>query len=404
MKKEAWYNRFASIIGPMNTKGQKPPFKKRLLVGIAKIINGAARLLGRQKPIPYNEFSTLANGNPPYASKIKIGNTQMIEMGMPTIVRANATFTSKSVCSVSPVFKDHIKNMTSAGEKFLYVSLLENKPEETPHVEALKGLEAPDNSFYFMQMPPKHQIHKIEKALETSENKAETLKEMITGNNNNFFVSDKIKASFGSAGQFDEMVGKITAVAAKQFDGDPFNMVNFVSATLTYQVQQKLEPSQMCHVCKDGIDRGHAFKLNFVTLLKAMGHSNMPDLDHNVRAVTVAGRNINDNIETAVNFSQCESTTIANAFKEVTHEIAATITSPGIAPVSAPTMSHIEPDSARPQPIEIPERELPFNVALEKIQELSHEHRNNKCDPDSDPELTREGAFGPEPRNGPGGP
>ena len=83
MKKEAWYNRFASIIGPMNTEGQKPPLKKRLLVKIAKVINTVAGAVGMKTIIPYNEFSTLANGNPPYASKIKIPVSNKSNSGLP---------------------------------------------------------------------------------------------------------------------------------------------------------------------------------------------------------------------------------------------------------------------------------------------------------------------------------
>lgn len=258
--------------------------------------------------IPYTNFSTLHCGNPPYLSQLKIKRenespTNVIEMGMPTIVslrvRSNEgffkrLFSAKCQCDVSQPFKNFIAEQK---EPFLYVCLLQNdfRMFEVAHVEALKKYgEEENNQFFFMQTPPKHAIESIIKQLQGKDIQAQKdeVKAMILKGTDNFFISDKIKLKFPNQ-NIDLMVAQVVDAAFKKFPDDLFNVINDINAALTLEIHKAVSPANMCMVCKDGIDRGHAFKLN---LQKYLG---LNDLIHkDVRAQVVAGRNINFNAET----------------------------------------------------------------------------------------------------------
>jgi hypothetical protein len=261
--------------------------------------------------IPYTNFSTLHCGNPPYLSQLKIKRenespTKVIEMGMPTIVslrvRSNEgffkrLFSAKCQCDVSQPFKGFIAKQT---EPFLYVCLLQNdfRMFEVAHVEALKKYGDEDNHFFFMQTPPKHAIESIIKQLQGKSKQAqvEQVKAMILNGTDNFFISAKIKSKIKLKfpnQNIDLMVAQVVDAAFKKFPDDLFNVINDINAALTLKIHEAVSPANMCMVCKDGIDRGHAFKLN---LQKYLGPND--PIHKDVRAQVVAGRNINFNGET----------------------------------------------------------------------------------------------------------
>ena len=175
---------------------------------------------------------------------------------------------------------------------------------EKPHVEALKALDGDSGNFFFMQLPPRATIESIIFQLKPQKERQQqeaTLIDMITNNKNNFFFSEKIKEKFD--GNFDDLVKSIVDEAMSKFGGvDLYNVLNEINARLTAEIQQKVQPDSMCMVCKDGIDRGHAAKLN---LLRYMQHNNQDerfgdinDIDIDTRAQLIAGRRINANGET----------------------------------------------------------------------------------------------------------
>jgi hypothetical protein len=174
---------------------------------------------------------------------------------------------------------------------------------EVAHVEALKKYgEEENNQFFFMQTPPKHAIESIIKQLQGKDIQAQKdeVKAMILKGTDNFFISDKIKLKFPNQ-NIDLMVAQVVDAAFKKFPDDLFNVINDINAALTLEIHKAVSPANMCMVCKDGIDRGHAFKLN---LQKYLG---LNDLIHkDVRAQVVAGRNINFNGETYERYRKAE--------------------------------------------------------------------------------------------------
>lgn len=305
LDQESKANKLASVLGAMTVMPNlKNPLNWPLMI-LIPIVSVLVKLASFVRDIPFQKFSTLSNGNTPYQSTLTIPKkppndnsekTQFLEMGMPTMVRSSFLFFSK--CSVDPFFKNHIE---TSNKTFLYVSLLENKMQETPHLNALKSLESSDNGFYFMQMPPKHQIEKICSSTlsgaNSKEEQQEQLTQMILNNENNFFISDKIKETFGKDGEFASTVKAIIEVALDS-TLEPFNQINFINAELTSRIQQVLSPDEMCCVCKDGIDRGHAFKLNL------MHHLQENPQDPDTRAQVVKFRGINNNRTTCDNYAK----------------------------------------------------------------------------------------------------
>ena len=283
LDQESLANKLASVLGAMTVMPNlKNPLNWPLMI-LIPIVSVLVKLASFVRDIPFQKFSTLSNGNTPYQSTLTIPKktpnansekTQFLEMGMPTMVRSSFLFFSK--CSVDPFFKKHIE---TSNKTFLYVSLLENKMQETPHLNALKSLESGNNGFYFMQMPPKHQIEKICSSTlsgaNSKEEQQEQLTQMILNNENNFFISDKIKGAFGKDDEFASTVKAIIEVALDS-TLEPFNQINFINAELTSRIQQVLSPDEMCCVCKDGIDRGHAFKLNLMYHLQETHKISMP--------------------------------------------------------------------------------------------------------------------------------
>ena len=305
LDQESPFNRLASVLGAMTVMPNlKNPLNWPLMI-LIPIVSVFFKLVSFVRDIPFQKFSTLSNGNTPYQSTLTIPKktpnvngekTQFLEMGMPTMVRSSFLFFSK--CSVDPFFKKHIE---TSDKTFLYVSLLENKWQETPHLNALKSLESGNEGFYFMQMPPKHQIEKICSSTLSGANSKEEqqaqLTKMILNNENNFFISDKIKGAFRKDGEFASTVKAILEVALDS-TLEPFNQINFINAELTSRIQQVLSPDEMCCVCKDGIDRGHAFKLNL------MHHLQENPQDPDTRAQVVKFRGINNNRTTCDNYAK----------------------------------------------------------------------------------------------------
>ena len=73
---------------------------------------------------------------------------------------------------------------------------------------------------------------------------------------------------------------------------DYAGLIHHINANLTEEIRQKMNASEMCCVCKDGMDRGYAFQQNLASFLeKPLG-------DNDSRAIIVAGRPINANIKT----------------------------------------------------------------------------------------------------------
>lgn len=329
--KDSIWNIISSITGAVDsayTNGFWRNLIRLVIVGLVDLVNWAHlkvfslaawfKSTGTQKYIPlipYTNFSTLHCGNPPYLSQLKITRkegspTNVIEMGMPTIVslrnRPNEgffkrLFSAKCQCDVSQPFKDFIESQT---EPFLYVCLLQNdfRMFEVAHVEALKKYGKEDNQFFFMQTPPKHAIESIIKQLQGKniQTQKDEVKAMILDGTDNFFISEKIKKKFRDQ-KFNLMVAKVIEEAFVKFPDDLFNVINDINAALTSQIHKAVSPANMCMVCKDGIDRGHAFKLN---LQKYLG---LKDPIHkDVRAQVVAGRNINFNGETYERYRKAE--------------------------------------------------------------------------------------------------
>ncbi|MDA9832206.1 hypothetical protein N9C31_01090 [Gammaproteobacteria bacterium] len=335
LDQESGANKLASVLGAMTVMPNlKNPLNWPLMI-LIPIVSVVAKLASFVRDIPFQKFSTLSNGNTPYQSTLTIPKkppningekTQFLEMGMPTMVRSSFLFFSK--CSVDPFFEKHIK---TPNKTFLYVSLLENKWQETPHLNALKSLESGNKGFYFMQMPPMHQIKKIclsaLSGANSQEQKQEQLTKMILNNKNNFFISVKIKEAFGKDGEFASTVKAIIKVALES-KLEPFNQINFINAELTSRIQQVLSPDEMCCVCKDGIDRGHAFKLNL------MHHLQEDPQDPDTRAQFVKFRGINDNKITCENYAKVLPEDIMSMREEVNNNpelqsIAPTPPSPG---------------------------------------------------------------------------
>lgn len=330
--KDSIWNIISSITGAVDsayTKGFWRNLIRLVIVGLVDLVNWVHlkvfslaawfKSTGTQKYIPlipYTNFSTLHCGNPPYLSQLKITRkegspTNVIEMGMPTIVslrnRPNEgffkrLFSAKCQCDVSQPFKDFIESQT---EPFLYVCLLQNdfRMFEVAHVNALKKYGDEDNQFFFMQTPPKHAIESIIKQLQgkSKEAQAEQVKAMILNGTDNFFISEKIKSKFANP-PFDLMVTQVVKAAFEKFPNDLFNVINEINAALTSEIHKAVSPANMCMVCKDGIDRGHAFKLN---LQKYLGLNN--PINMHVRAQVIAGRGMNFNRATCEEyFKACE--------------------------------------------------------------------------------------------------
>ena len=337
--KDSIWNIISSITGAVDsayTKGFWRNLIRLVIVGLVDLVNWvhlkvfslAAWFKSTDTKnyiplIPYTNFSTLHCGNPPYLSQLKITRaeksptkaekspTNVIEMGMPTIVslrdRSNEgffkrLFSAKCQCDVSKPFKDFIAQQT---EPFLYVCLLQNdfRMFEVAHVEALKKYgEEENNQFFFMQTPPKHAIESIIKQLQGKniQTQKDEVKAMILDGTDNFFISEKIKEKFTDQ-EFNLMVAKVIEEAFDKFPRDLFNVINDINAALTSQIHKAVSPANMCMVCKDGIDRGHAFKLN---LQKYLGLND--PIHKDVRAQVVAGRNINFNGETYERYRKAE--------------------------------------------------------------------------------------------------
>ncbi|MBM4211369.1 MAG: hypothetical protein FJ186_02385 [Gammaproteobacteria bacterium] len=333
--KDSIWNIISSITGAVDsayTNGFWRNLIRLVIVGLVDLVNWAHlkvfslaawfKSTDTQKYIPlipYTNFSTLDCGNPPYLSQLKITRksndtpTNVIEMGMPTIVslrdRSNEgffkrLFSAKCQCDVSQLFKNFI---TGQSEPFLYVCLLQNdfRMFEVAHVEALKKFgDDENNQFFFMQTPPKHAIESIIKQLQGKDNPAqeEQVKAMILNNTHNFFISEKIKLRFTNT-PFDSMVTQVVNEAFQKFPNDLFNVINEINAALTSKIHKAVSPANMCMVCKDGIDRGHAFKLNLQKYLRP----NDPPINMHVRAQVIAGRNINFNGQTCERYLRAEN-------------------------------------------------------------------------------------------------
>lgn len=330
--KDSIWNIISSITGAVDstyTNGFWRNLIRLVIVGLVDLVNWAHlkvfslaawfKSTDTQKYIPlipYTNFSTLHCGNPPYLSQLKIPReedspTNVIEMGMPTIVslrnRSNEgffkrLFSAKCQCDVSQPFKDFIKNQT---EPFLYVCLLQNdfRMFEVAHVEALKKYGEENEHFFFMQTPPKHAIESIIKQLQGNKTPAQQVINMILSGTDNFFISEKIKSKFANP-PFDSMVTQVVNEAFKKFPKDLFNVINEINAALTSEIHKAVSPANMCMVCKDGIDRGHAFKLNLQKYLRLNDPNDPINMD--VRAQVIAGRKINSNGKTCESYLQAE--------------------------------------------------------------------------------------------------
>lgn len=302
LKKEADLSRLSSIIIGVSiyakaknaTKNWINPLFKLVVLAIASIVQGLINLL--RIPLGRN-FSTLANGNVPHKANLELRGTQVIAMGMPLMNQASLTGLS---VKANPSFIKHLGKLKTENKNFLYVCLLENKWQENANVSALKNIEGKAANFYFAQMPPKHQVHKIISIIEKlpASDQQNAFKKMILENKGNYFISSKIKTAMGGERNFEDALSTILKQVSieTKIEQDPAKFIHTVSAKLTEEIRVAIQAKEMCMVCKDGIDRGYAFQQNYAM---SLGKSCK---DEDSRALMVAGRPINDNKETIDEF------------------------------------------------------------------------------------------------------
>lgn len=321
-----WFNQFASVAAGFTNSYltwqwawqqssrlfSTRPFARALLLPFrvifsflaAVIIPVVVNIMANTGFIPIFSYSNLANGNLPHQANLKIDKTTVISMGMPCLTRPVPMGIGTQVY-VNPMFKKHLHKLTEEKHNFLYVCLLENKTQEVKNVEALKELGRLD-SFFFMQMPPHSEVQHIVEQLKAKtavsahpgkikNDLTDEIMKLIKSDQCNYFISKKIKDAFGGEKVFNSDLRSVVAKAVNMIntsEEDYAGLIHHINANLTEEIRQKVNPSEMCCVCKDGMDRGYAFQQNLASFLeKPLG-------DNDSRAIIVAGRPINANIKT----------------------------------------------------------------------------------------------------------
>lgn len=227
------------------------------------------------------KFSTLDKGNIPYPSKYKIYNmhegdnttssTTIMEMGVPIYFNGNI-FNPKF--KIEPLFEQAVETMEKDKESWIYVNYLENKLQEEAMNEVLKKFEDDHSNFYYIQMPPHNQMYKLLKRLrgkDTTEIQIsmDELFEEIINHQRIYCISDKV---WGKALGEKEvspkkketfLKGIIESYCSNKNKFDILDLKRF-NAHLTESIRALINPSKMNFTCKDGIDRGHVGKSEYL--------------------------------------------------------------------------------------------------------------------------------------------
>ena len=235
-------------------------------------------------------FSTIDKGNIPYPSKYKANDTFIMEMGVPVYL------TSRLQYKVEPIFESALESFAKDKKKWLYVNYLENKSSESRMIEALKGLETRHKNFYYMQVPPHNQLAKlIKNSGHNGRISKEALIKEIVHDNRFFCIGTNIRKELKKK-QLEEIVNEIieTLITDGTQELSFFQLKKF-SALLTEKIREEIKPHTMNFTCKDGIDRGHVGKLEYLMVNGLANHQEAFN-DRHMRALQVKGRKANAHV------------------------------------------------------------------------------------------------------------
>lgn len=273
-----------------------------LLMGIINLVNN---VMG-QGFVKFQNWSTLKYGNIPYQSEnftINVPDTnpiKVMEMGMPIDILDYGLF---SRVKVNDHFKEFVNTKFTKENPYLYVCLLEEKSQESQYIDSLYNFSKTNSKMRFMKVPSKDKVDQFARRLHQKIYRANipinqqdalkiikhNIRSSFENDKNDYRFDDKIKAvsNLTNFEQYNLPPNENQPLSLENIS----DIIESLNAELVKDITQDIKPKMMSFVCKDGIDRGHRFKLKTKKAIEKNFELTDPIVD--MRALFAKGRAMN---------------------------------------------------------------------------------------------------------------